>query len=211
MIGREETVLVRPLNRARRSARLCLAVTGAAFAALALLSCTGAGDGGVSGTNDYLNRGVHVTAPATVPLSHVGLTETAGDATTTCIGVEVHRLSNVFSTSFSVVYDPSVLRYTGSDASTSFLGTGATVLGPQVDATATPGRIVVGLTRNIASVTTGVDSGADGHVLDLCFEVVAAGEFDMIFTGNLAVLQPDGTPVLDLAGNWIGSHVKVVL
>jgi hypothetical protein len=116
-------------------------------------------------------------------------------------------VSNVFSAAFSLTYDPTLLRYTGFDASTSCLGTGGTVLTPQVDWTTTPGRIVVGLTRNAATTTTGVNGC--GHLIDLCFDVIGEGEFDMDFTGNLALLEPDGDPVADLGTNWIGGHVVV--
>lgn len=179
----------------------------ASACAAALLSCQGAGDGGVGGTNDYLNRGVTVTPDATAALSYVSILETGGDATTTCIGVDARRVSNVFSAAFSLTYDPTLLRYTGFDASTSCLGTGAAVLTPQVDWTTTPGRIVVGLTRNAATTTTGVNGC--GHLIDLCFDVIGEGEFDMDFTGNLALLEPDGDPVADLGTNWIGGRVVV--
>ena len=187
----------------RRLGALLLAIIGAAV----LVSCQGAGDGGVTDTTDYLNRGVVVTPTATSALSYVSILETAGDATTTCIGVDARRVSNVYSAAFSVTYDPTLLRYTGFDASTSCLGTGASVLAPQVDATTTPGRIVVGLTRNAATTTTGVNGC--GHMIDLCFDVIGEGTFTMAFTGNLALLDPTGAPVADLGTNWVGGTIVV--
>jgi hypothetical protein len=204
MIGPAEDALPR-FNL--RSAATALAAAGAL---VVTLSCTSSGDGGVTGTNNYLNRGVTLEpipgSPS--PLTSVSLVETAGDATTSCIGIKVLRVTDVFAAAFSVTYDPAILRYTGFDASTSFLGTTAEMLPPQVDAITTPGRIVVGLTRNSAVTTVEIDG--TGYLLDLCFEVVRPGEFDMNFVGNLALLKLDGTPVVTLTGSdWIGMHVVV--
>ena len=201
---RQEDRLFRLLSR-----RVVALVLAGACAAL-LLSCQGAGDGGVGDTNSYLNRGVTVTPdsfdPATVQ-SYVTILETAGDATSTCIGVDARRLSDVFSVVFSLTYDPTALRFTGFDASTSCLGTIAVTLTPQVDAGTTPGRLVVGFTRNAATTSTGVNGC--GHIIDLCFDVIGTSTFDMDFTGNLAVLKPDGSPVADLGTNWVGGQLVV--
>ena len=196
-----EDRLFRP--NSRRLGALVLAIASAAL----LISCQGAGDGGVTDTNNYLNRGVVVTPNTTAALSYVSILETAGDATTTCIGVDAYRVSNVFSAAFSLTYDPTLLRYTGFDASTSCLGTGSAVLSPQVDAVTTPGRIVVGFTRNAATTTTGVNGC--GHMIDLCFDVIGQGTFTVAFTGNLALLEPDADPVADLGTNWVGGTVVV--
>ena len=48
-----------------------------------------------------------------------------------------------------------------------------------------------------------------GHMIDLCFDVIGTSTFDMDFTGNLAVLKPDGTPVADLGTNWVGGQIVV--
>lgn len=190
--------------------RLTATLVAVALALALALGCTSSGDGGVTGTNNYVNRGVTLEpipgSPS--PLTSVTLVETAGDATTSCIGVRVLRVTDLFAAAFSVTYDPTILRYTGFDASASCLGTGADVLPPQVDAVTTPGRIVVGLTRNAGATNVEIDTC--GYLLDLCFEVVAAGEFDMNFVGNLALLKLDGTPVATLTGSdWIGMHVVV--
>lgn len=206
MTGRREDSLPRfVLSRTASLAVLAVALA-------ASLSCTSSGDGGIAGTNDHLNRGVSLEplpgTPSPLPLTRVELVERAGDATTSCIGVKVWRANELFAAAFSVTYDPTVLRYTGFDASASCLGTGTLVLPPRVDATATPGRIVVGLTRNAATTSVGVNVIED-YLIDLCFEVVATGEFDMNFVGNLALLKLDGTPIDNLGSNWVGMHVVV--
>ena len=194
----------------RRARSLRFLASAIAVAALASLSCTGAGDGGVSGTDDYLNRGVTVEPLTPTTTSHVALRETSGDQTTSCISVEARLVSDVFSAAFTVTYDETVLRYTGLSVTSSCLGTAAETLAPQVDALSTPGELVVGFTRNGAVTTTGIDTC--GRLIDLCFEVIGEGEFDMDFVGNLALLKPDGTAVDELTGgsaDWVSAHVTV--
>ena len=76
--------MFRPLIRRLREL-VVLVVAGACAAVL--LSCQGAGDGGVGETDNFLNRSVTVTPDTTTALSYVTILETAGDATSTCIGI----------------------------------------------------------------------------------------------------------------------------
>lgn len=185
--------------------RLPLSLAAAACAALALLACTSSGDGGRGATDDYLLRGATVTPDTPTALEYVDLTESSGDGESTCIAVTAHRVFGMFNASFTVSYDPTVLRFTGFDAAGTCIGTGSAVLPAQVDASTTPGDVVVGLSRNAAVTNAGVDCG---HLIDLCFDVIGEGSTRVAFTGNREIQDPSGAPI---AVTWYGSDVETRL
>ena len=182
-----------------------LVATLAALTASMMLGCTSSGDGGTGGTGDFLNRGAEVTSYTTDALESVRLEKVSGDRDSACIAVEAIRAFNVFNASFTLSYDPSVLRYTSFDAAGTCMGSGAVVLPPLVDATITPGNVVVGLSRNGATTSTGVDCG---QLITLCFDVIGDGDTLLTFIGNNEIQDPTGTPV-DVA--WVSANLKTRL
>jgi len=185
-------------------ARFLLA-TVAALTASMMLGCTSSGDGGAGGTDDFLNRGAQVSSDTTAALEYVRLEKVSGDRDSACIGVEAIRAFNVFNASFTLSYDPGVLRYTSFDPAGTCIGSGAEVLPPLVDATTTPGNVVVGLSRNGAITSTGVDCG---QLITLCFDVIGDGDTRLTFTGNRQLQDPTGTPV---AMQWLGADLTTRL
>ena len=185
-------------------ARLLLA-TIAALTASIMLGCMSSGDGGSGGTGDFLNRGAEVTSDTTAAWEFVRLEKVSGDRDSACIAVEALRAFNVFNASFTLSYDPGVLRYTSFDAAGTCIGSGAAVLPPLVDATITPGNVVVGLSRNGATTSTGVDCG---QLITLCFDVIGDGDTRLTFTGNRQLQDPTGTPV---AVQWLGADLMTRL
>lgn len=177
-----------------------------ALVATALLSaCTGVGDGGQSGVDDFLARGATVVSDGATPNRYVDFVKVSGDRTSACIAIEAHRdVFDLFAVAFTVSYDPAMLRYSGFIDSDSCLGTGAAVLPTQVD-TSAPGRIIVGQSRNSATTSTGVTCG---RVVQLCFDVIGEGDTRLEFTGNRALLASDGSTITN---DWVGATVQTRL
>ena len=172
--------------------RIALVVSLAALGAGLLSACTGVGDGGTDSTDQYLNRGADVTSDARPADHYVWLRQDVDDRDSFCVAVDVDSGTNVFSAAFTLTYDTRYVRPASYSVMTGCLGLSGSTLPPQVDWSRTPGEIVVGLTRDASSTTTGVSCG---HLIDVCFDILDGGTFTLGFTGNLALLQPDGTPV----------------
>jgi hypothetical protein len=178
-------------------------ILGAAVSAAALLSgCTSTGDGGASGVTDFLGRGVNIVSDGASVNRYIDFVKVTGDRESACIGIEAHRdVFDAFAAGFTVQYDPSMLTYTGFVDSDSCLGTGSTVLPSQVDST-TPGQLIVGVTRNAASTTTGVTCG---RFIQLCFDVAGEGDTRLEFVGNRQLYDSTGAPV---SVDWVDATVQ---
>jgi hypothetical protein len=57
-------------------------------------------------------------------------------------------------------------------------------------------EVVVGVTKNAAIDPTGEFGG--GRLVTICFDVVAAGQADLEFTGNTAGYDPNGTGMTNI-------------
>lgn len=193
-----------PRAHSVRARSLALAASLLCCAGL-LLACTSSGDGGRGSTEEFLGRGAQVTPDVATSLEYVDLTESSGDSTSTSIAVTAHRIFGVFNATFTVSYDPTALAFSGFDAAGTCMGSGSAVLPPQVDATSTPGDVVVGLSRNIANTTSGVDCG---HLIELHFDVIGTGSSRLAFTGNREFQDPTGAPI---PASWVGSDVETRL
>ena len=174
--------------------------------AATMLACSSSGDGGVAGTNNYLNAGAEVTPGTATALEWVDIVEASGTRTSTCLGIDAHRAFGVFAGAFTLTYDPVRLRYASFDDSATCLGAASVRLPAQVDASQ-PGRVIVGVTRSAAATTTGVDCG---RLIVLCFDVIGEGRSRVEFTGNRQLFGPPpaGAPV---AVEWVGSEVVTSL
>jgi hypothetical protein len=195
----EEGRTVSPLKPAR-----CLVGALLVLALLTtLLGCHGAGDGGQGATDEFLNRGADVVPLPATTSTYVQLVEQGGTPTQVCIAVDAFRdrITNVYSASFSVTYDPALVHFNSFDDSATCLGGPSNRLPTQVN-TDTPGLLIVGLTRDASVTTTGVTCGP---LITLCFDIVGQGQFVMGFTGNLALLDPSNAR---LPVEWVSSTVR---
>ncbi len=174
--------------------------------AASVLGCSSSGDGGVTGTNDFLNAGAEVTPRTATMLEYVDITEASGTRTSTCLAIDAHRAFGVFAAAFTLQYDPASLRYRSFDDGATCLGDTSVRLPAQVDATQ-PGLIIVGVTRNAAATTTGVTCG---RLIELCFDVIGEGDTQLTFVGNRQLIGPPpaGAPV---AVEWVTSDLKTRL
>jgi hypothetical protein len=172
--------------------RRALAIGCAALAAALLLACTGVGDGGVSGTDEFLTRGADVVSDTLPSAPYVRLREASDDRDSFCVAVDALDALDVFSVAFTLTYDSRYARPTSFSTANGCLGLSGATLPAQVDWVLTPNEIVVGWTRDGSLNPTGVSCG---RLIEICFDIVGTGSFTMGFTGNVALLRPDGTPV----------------
>lgn len=184
--------------------RLVLPALAAAACAFVLLSCTSSGDGGSGGLDDFLSQGANVISDGTTALEYVDLAKISGDSTSACIAVQAYRTFDVFNASFTLTFDPTMLDYVSFDDAGSCIGSGSDVLPTLVDAS-TPGQLVVGLSRNSANTSTGVNCGL---LLNLCFAVIGEGDTRLTFTGNRELQDPAGAPI---AVQWVPADLQTRL
>lgn len=190
-----------------RVLRLLLSSALALVVTAALVSCTSSGDGGVGGTNDYLDGGAEVVSAGPTGLEWIDFVEVVGTRTTTCIAVEGHRVLDLFAVAFTISYDERALRYTGYDDDATCVGAVNELTATLVDAS-TPGVIIVGVSRNAGVTTAGVDGC--GRMIELCFDIIGEGDTPLTFTGNRVVYgpPPTGTPI---AVEWVAAEVRTRL
>lgn len=182
-----------------------------------LVACQGAGDGGVTASNQQLSRGA--TYASAVPPSpgqpQVVLSVASGTRDTVCLGVSSYYALDLYSVAFTLQYDPDVMRYTSWQEG-SLLGTGSEVLVQVTPQPPTaPDSVVVGVTRNSAVVTGGVTG--NGRLITLCFDLVApATNSPVTFGGaNLVGFNSTGTDPANPAhvaldpADFIGGTVTV--
>ena len=192
----------------RRTAALALA----ALAALLLLACTSSGDGGLVGTpTGTLDPSTNVP---TGTQGYAFLQQEGSGSGTLCVGVWVDRVIDLYSVSFTLSFDPTVMRF-ASAAPGSFLGTAAQTLPFQVDTEPDqpPGiasSVIVGLTRNRDTAPTGVNGGP-GKVATVCFDLVGPATASIIrFTPNRRGQDSTGADVIpDLDTHWLGGTITV--
>jgi hypothetical protein len=175
--------------------RIVLVTFLAALGGGMLVSCTGVGDGGSSSTDQYLNRGADITSDPRPADHYVWLRQDVDDRDSFCVAVDVDSGLDVFSAAFTLTYDTRYVRPASYSVAGGCLGLSGSTLPPQVDWSRTPGQIVVGLTRDASSTTTGVSCG---HLIDICFDILDGGTSTLGFSGSLALLQPDGTAVVGI-------------
>jgi hypothetical protein len=198
---------------ARSSARphRLLAVALSALAALGLVACTSSGDGGEGLTRDFLDTGAqYVSDPPPGGSSAepwVDLVQSVDQRTLFCLDVVVHRVSDLYSVTFTLAFDPGqagLRGYTVGD----FLGDPSDLL-VSVDGSATPGAVLVGVSRQLREHgMTGV-TGSEGVLISLCFDVVGDGDSRPVdFVPNLALEDPAGAPVPNAPPTWVGGSLS---
>lgn len=193
--------------------RRAIAPALAAFAASLLVACTSAGDGGTLGST---RRGTY-TSSATVPpgiAPYVFLSQENSGSGVVCLAVNVRRASNLYSVSFTLTYDPAVMKLVSADPVTRgpFLGTaGQTLLewAPDPPEPGVADRVVVGLTRRDDVVATGVSG--DGKIATICFTLLTpATAAPVSFVSNRVGEDPAGVDVIpDDPAFWLGGAITV--
>jgi len=104
------------------------------------------------------------------------------------VSVLVEGVSNVFSVSFDLRYDPDIITYESGSLG-AFLGSASTTMFKTSLLSDGPGTVVVGVTRRADTSTEG--ASGSGELCVLRFRTIGKGTTELSLS-NYAVLAPDG-------------------
>lgn len=191
--------------RLPRILRRLLPVAGTALAAAALVACTSSGDGGDDLVDDFLGMGALYesdSTPGSGTTPYVALEQSVDERDSFCVLASVHRVTELYSVTFTLQHDPAQAAFTGSTTGT-FLGSN---LLASVDGS-TPGEVIVGLSRQLpVHGMTGVMG--EGDLIELCYDVVGDGDGRLNFIPNLALEDPAGDPVPNGPAVFVGGDLS---
>ncbi len=104
------------------------------------------------------------------------------------VSVLVEGVSNAYSVSFDLRYDPDIITYESGSIG-AFLGSASTTMFKTSLLSDGPGTVVVGVTRRADTSTEGVSGSGDLCVLR--FKTIGKGTTELSLS-NYSVLAPDG-------------------
>lgn len=170
-------------------------------ASLALAPACGGGDGGTVAPALCLS----FTAAQPPAQGRVAVRQGSGSCSARSLDVVVTDVSDVFSGSFTVTFDPARVAFGGASASGSFLAAGGTQVNV-VQTNPQPGSVTVGISR--VQSTTGVNVTGSQVLVRLSFSPVTAGTATLALTS--AQLFGSQTPPQPKSGlTWTGGTFQV--